>query len=99
MTAAVLSKRVNDVSREFIDRLPAFRFVVENEKAAVSSAEQCAARCLIQRADEIAFWIVADSLNPRSVRIVATDASIRAEPNHLFAIDEDGIHMVGTQPA
>src|SRR5712692_619656 len=48
-------------------------------------------------ADEIAFWIVSSKFYARRMWVVAADATVRAKPNNLFAIDENGIDVIGTQ--
>src|ERR1044071_4157238 len=56
-------------------------------------------RRLKERADEVALRLRGDVFDARRVRVVAADAPVRAAPDELFAVNEDGINVIGTKPA
>src|SRR6185436_6031338 len=72
---------------------------ITQEQAPIGSAPQPAVGGLKQHAREIAFRVGRDWLDPQSVRVIAADATVCAEPRDAFAVGEDRIDAIRAQPA
>ncbi len=86
---------VNNVAPEGRNRIPVRGFIVVNKEPAIGARDRSAATRLKQRSDEVCLEIVADCFDASGVRIVTTDAAVRAEPDDAFTIREDRVNVIG----
>ena len=95
----ILRQRIDGLARKRRERAPMLRLRVIDEQAAIRAAQQLAVLVAVKRAHEVALGVRADRLVLRRAAVEAADAAVCAEPDDALAVNEDGIDVIGTQPA